>query len=100
MEVNHLHRLSGFCFYLLGLSGFIAYLLVKNNIWAAPSAAWLQMADLPFALSALTYGGLSFYKSLAGDQKKPVLAGVTFVILAVIFGVIVIGNFWGVISGR
>jgi hypothetical protein len=98
VDVHYLHRLSGLCFYVLGLSGFIAYLFVRNNMWPGWSAAWLQIADLPFALSALTYGGLSFYKSLAGDQSKPILGWIVAVVLGVIFGVLVIANFWGVIS--
>lgn len=96
--MHYLHRLSGFCFYILGLSGFVAFLFTKNNLWAGPSSLWLQIADLPFALSALTYGGLGFYFSLSGGQKRPVLGTVTFIVLAVIFGVIMIGNFWGLFA--
>lgn len=88
-----LQHLSGFFFYLLGSTFFIAYILLKNKLWAVESATWIQIADLPLALSALTYGGLSLYLSVRTDASK-ILAWLIGVPLALFFGLIVVLNFW------
>ncbi len=92
-----LHQLSSFFFYVLGGSFFLAYLLLRNGVWPTASALWLQVADLPFAFAAITYGGLSLYSSLATPGKPSrALAIAIGVPLALLFIVLVILNFWGV----
>jgi len=91
--IAHLHRLSGFSFYLLGSSFFIAFVLLKNTLWMNDAALWMQVADLPLAFSALVYGGLSLYLSLRTDESKnlPWLIGVP---LGLFFAMILVMNFW------
>lgn len=88
-----LKNVSGFFFYLLGSSFFIAYVLLKNKLWVTESAVWMQNADLPLAFSALTYGGLSLYLSLRTEESKilPWLIGVP---LGIFFVMILVMNFW------
>lgn len=90
-----LHQLSGVVFYILGLSFFVAWLLMKNAIAPVPAAVWMQVADLPLAFSAIVYGGLSLYQSLhpTGKTTKalPWMIGAP---LAVFFALILAMNFW------
>ncbi len=92
-----LHRLSAFFFYVLGGSFFVAYLLLRNSVWPQASALWLQVADLPFALSAILYGGLSLYASLSTPGKPSrLLAWGIAVPLGLLFVLLLVMNFWGV----
>jgi hypothetical protein len=96
---RYLHSLSSFFFYALGLSFFAAYLLLRNDIWPQLSALWLQVADLPFALCAILYGGLSLYFSLRSpDRSSPLLGLLIGLPLVLLFGAIVAMNFWGMWS--
>ncbi len=94
---KYLQQLSAFFFYALGISFFVAYLLLRNNVVPEWSSLWLQVADLPFAFSAILYGGLSLYLSLLvpGKSSKflPWLIGVPLVAL---FVFLVALNFWGI----
>ena len=91
-----LHRLSAAFFYLLGASFFIAYVLMRNSLWADPATIWMQVADLPLAASAMIYGGTSVYLSLRGDLDHPskALPWVIAIPLVLIFTVMVVMNFW------
>jgi hypothetical protein len=90
------HQLSAFFFYVLGLSFFGAYILLRNGYWGIVPSVWLQAADLPFAFCAVLYGGLSLYVSLH-DPAKPsrALAWGIAVPLGIVFIVLVVLNFWG-----
>jgi hypothetical protein len=91
-----LHRVSGICFYVLGLTYFLAYIGVRNDVLGSTSAVWMQVADLPFALSAITYGGLSFYRSLTTEEGSTPLALGIGIPLTFFFILILFLNFWGV----
>ncbi len=95
--LKFVQQLSAFFFYALGTSFFVAYLLLRNDVWADWSALWLQTADLPFAFSAILYGGLSLYFSLAlpGSTSKKLLWWIGIPLLA-LFTLVVVLNFWGV----
>lgn len=94
---KYLHQLSSFFFYVLGLSIFAAYILLRNEVAGAWSALWLQVIDLPFALTAMAYGGLSLYLSLTRPgQIAPKLAWGIAAPLIALFGVLAVLNFWGV----
>ncbi len=94
--IAHLHRLSAICFYVLGGTFFLAYLMMRNGIAANASAVWMQVADLPFALSAFTFGGLSFYRSLSPDKESKNLGMWIGIPLGVFFLILIVLNFWGV----
>lgn len=94
---RYLHQLSAFFFYVLGLSFFAAYILLRNDVVGEWSALWLQVADLPFILSAVLYGGLSLYFSLVNPGQRSRSLGFAIAIpLALIFLLLVVFNFWGV----
>lgn len=93
--LQYLKQLSGFFFYLLGASFFIAYLLLKNDYYARESAMWLQVADLPLLLSAVIYGGTSLYLSVKNpEEPSRALPYVIAAPLVIFFGVILVMNFW------
>jgi hypothetical protein len=91
-----LKKCSGFFFYLLGLSFFVAYAFIRNRFHVTYAAEWMQVADLPLAFSAVVYGGTSLYLSLTStDESAPrALPWIIGVPLAVIFGLILAMNFW------
>lgn len=92
--MSFLHRLSGFFFYVLGVTYFLAYILLHNRVWPVEAALWMQVADLPFAFAAIFYAGLSFYLSVRGETSSgKVLGWVVAVPLAVLFFFLVALNF-------
>ncbi len=91
--LQHLHRLSAFFFYLLGSSFFIAFALLKYKPLMNNTAVWMQIADLPLAVSAIVYGGLSLYLSLRSDKSR-ILPWLIAVPLMLFFGLILLLNFW------
>ena len=94
--LRYLHHLSAFFFYVLGSSFFVAYILLRNNVYPVWSALWLQVADLPFALTAVLYGGISLYLSLRNPEgTSQWIAWLIGIPLIAVFGVIVCLNFWG-----
>ena len=90
-----LQRIAGFFFFLLGASFFVAYVLLRNNLYADDAAWWMQVADLPLALSAIVYGGTSFIMSMKSPHRTsralPWLIGIP---LGLVFTGILIMNFW------
>ncbi len=87
--LRSLQVVSAFWFSVLGLLLFGAYVLLKNSVGGVMPYAVLQVADLPFALSALTYGGTSFLLSIApGGKVSKALAAVTVVGVLGIFGML------------
>lgn len=94
--ITYLNQLSAVLFYLLGGSFFAAYLVMYNNLspWGS---WWLQVADLPLALTGVLYGGTSLYLSVKPRQKDSVVLGVTIGLpLVVIFISFIVMNFWEV----
>lgn len=89
-----LHQLSAIAFYVLGLSFFVAYALLRRQVGDTWPAWWMQVAELPLALSALLYGGLSVYLSVRGRQGTAwplaILIGLP---LATFFALLVAMNF-------
>ncbi len=98
--ISYLHRLSAILFYLLGGSFFLAYLLMKNDL--TPFAKWwLNTADLPLALVAMLYGGISLYRSVKprnGESTSLLLT--IFLPLIVIFAALLLMNFWPLLSAN
>ena len=87
----YLKHLSGFFFYTLGLSFFVAWVMLRNAVYPQESALWLQTADLPLAFSAVVYGGISLYLSL---RPSKALAWMIAGPLALFFGFVLVMNFW------
>ena len=92
--LTYLQKLSGFFFYFLGSSFFVAFILLRNDLYAREAAIWMQLADLPLVLSAVIYGGLSLYLSLRAPERPSNILPVLIAIpLALFFGVILVMNF-------
>ena len=70
-----LHSISAFCFYLLGSTFFLAYVLQRNVIAGDWPVYWMQVADLPFLLAGLTYGGISLSLSFGEHHKAARIIG-------------------------
>jgi len=96
---SYLHKLTGFLFFILGISLFVAYLLMHNGIYPAESAWWLQRADLSFALTTILYGGTGLYLSIHPKEKPSrTLALVIAIPLVAFFIFIFVLNFWEVLG--
>ncbi len=93
--LRFLHQLSGVFFYLLGLSFFAAWVMIRNLFYVQESAVWMQLADLPLAFCAIVYGGLSLYLSLQdSEHHSKTLAWMITIPLMMFFGLILVMNFW------
>lgn len=96
--VTYLKHLSGFLFYLLGGSFFVAYLLYHNQITPI-GGWWLKVADLPLAFVGVIYGGTSLYLSVKPkDKESPALFYTISVPLVAIFSLLIVLNFWPAIA--
>jgi hypothetical protein len=72
----------------------MAYLLHFNQIGGLWPRWWLAVADLPLALVACLYGGLSLYRSVFGNKLSipgSILIGLP---LLVFFVFLVFLNYW------
>jgi hypothetical protein len=94
--LKFLQQLSAFCFFLLGATFFIGFLLLQNNVQSAWSAWWLQVADLPLLVSAVTYGATSFLLSVKGRKASRALTVIVLVLCALFLAAAFTLNFWGV----
>ncbi|MDP7069350.1 MAG: hypothetical protein QF815_02380 [Candidatus Peribacteraceae bacterium] len=96
--ISYLQKLSGFLFYVLGGSFFLAYMLQYNEVtpWAA---WWLKTADLPLALVGMLFGGSSLYLSVKprGSESRPLFM-IIGIPLVVIFSTLLVMNFWTVLT--
>jgi len=90
-----LRQASAVAFYVLGSSFFLAALLLRNAAGGGWPLWWIQIADLPLALSALLYAGLSLYESVRPAEKhsRALAVGIT-VPLITFFLLIATLNFW------
>ncbi len=97
--VKYLHKLTAFFFFILGITFFTAYFLLKNGMMMTPSAWWMQRADLPFALVTIMYGGLSLFRSLNPNEKPAKALALAIAIpLIAFFLFLVVLNFWEVLG--
>lgn len=72
--LRYLHALSAVLFYLLGLSFFLAYVLLKNAIAVSWMMRWLDIGMLPLLFVSLLYAGLSFRQSLKEASPSRLLS--------------------------
>ena len=93
-----LRTCSAFSFYVLGGSFFLAALFMRNDVGGGDAAIWLQIADLPLALSALMFGGTSLYASLRPERPSRTLAWGIGVPLGLLFLFLVFLNFYEVLE--
>jgi len=94
---EHVKSTAGFFFYLLGISFFSAYLLAFNKVGGVWPRWWMDIADLPLALTACVYGGISLYLSiLQPDKHSKIAAGVIGIALLAVLLFFIALNFWDV----
>lgn len=89
-------QLSAACFYLLGVTFFLAFLFLQNEVQMIWSAWWMQVADLPLLVSAVTYGATSFLLSVKGRKISPILTIIVALLCVLFLGAAITLNFWGV----
>ena len=90
-----LRNFSAWLFYSLGISFFVAYVLLQNEIGIPWPKFWLSVADLPLLLSGLLYGGASLYLSVKKpNEASPILAWIIGLIALAIFVFLASLNFW------
>ncbi len=92
---QYIKAVSGFFFYILGLSFFVAYLFAFNAMGGLWPRWWMDIADLPLTLTACMYGGISLYLSILQPDKHSKIAAVAIGVplLAVLLFFIAL-NFW------
>lgn len=92
--IRTLQSVSGAAFYILGLMLFAGWMMIEWSINPTMGAMWLQGLDLPFAFSAIVYGGVNVYDSVRDDAApSKILPWCIGVPLAILFLVILVLNF-------
>lgn len=92
---RYLHTLSAVLFYVLGISLFSAYILVRNAIGGDMPALILRIGDLPMLAIGMLYGGLSVYLSLRREESPSKTLALTITLpLIALFALFLILNFW------
>jgi hypothetical protein len=91
--LRYLHTLSAICFYALGSSFFISYVLFANNIASSAMQTWLQIGTLPLTLCGLLYGGISVYRSIKDESSSTILLIGIALPLAIFFIFLLLLNF-------
>ena len=96
--ITYFKQLTGFLFYLLGGSFFVAYMLMYNQMTPL-GEWWLKVADLPLAFVGILYGGTSLYLSVKpkNGQSKPLFYSISMPLIAV-FSTLLVLNFWPVFA--
>lgn len=94
-----IHRLSALLFYCLGLTFFLAFVLLRNSIGGSSPEWWIKTSDLALLFVGLLYGGSSLYSSLRKEAEHPSWAllltiGIPFLLLFLSF---VLLNYWSVL---
>lgn len=90
-----IHQLSAFFFYVLGTTFFVAYVLLVKHVLGVWPAWWMQVADLPLALTALLYAGISLYLSLQSSERHSWKLALSIgAPLIVFFALLLVMNFW------
>ncbi|MFA6039567.1 MAG: hypothetical protein WCV62_04690 [Candidatus Peribacteraceae bacterium] len=93
--LHALRQAAAIAFYVLGASFFVAAVLLRNTVGGNVPAWWMQVADLPLALSALLYAGLSLYESVRpGQGHSRMIAVAVTAPLAAFFVLLLALNFW------
>ncbi len=68
--LRFLHSLSAWLFYPLAGSFFVAYLLLRHQLWGEFPLWWLSIMDLPLLLAGVLYGVSSVTISVT-DPDNP-----------------------------
>lgn len=86
------------CFYLLGASFFVAYMLWRNKLLGGLPLLWMQIADLPLLLCGLIFGAASILKGLGEREGVMSLIGWCLAApLTLLFLGFVLLTFWDVL---
>lgn len=98
---SYLHRLAGLLFYVLALSYFVMYMLHFNELLGTFPKWWLHIADLPLAIVAMLYGGMSLYRSVTReDQPSTFVTLLIGIPLTALFALCFVMNFWELLQGE
>lgn len=89
-----LSLLSALVFYPLGMSAFLAYLFLRNDILTPWPAFWLRVVDLPLVGAGLVLGAIALHKSLSDSQTSRGLGWLIGMTATVLFALAVVLNFW------
>ncbi len=90
--------LSALLFYPLGISAFLAYLFLRNDILTPWPAFWLRVIDLPLVGSGLVLGAIALHKSLSDGRTSRSLGWFIGLTVFMLFTLAVVLNFWPLIS--
>ncbi len=90
--------LSAAIFYPLGLSAFLAFLCLRNDLLTPWPAFWLRVVDVPLAGAGLMMGALALHRSLADGETSRGLGWFIGVTAFLLFMIVAALNFWPLLS--
>lgn len=86
--------LSAAVFYPLGLSAFLAFLCLRNDLLTPWPAFWLRVVDVPLAGAGLMMGAIALHRSLSDGETSRGLGWFIGIVAVLIFAIVVALNFW------
>ncbi len=95
---RHLSVIAALVFYPLGLSAFLAFLCLRNEMFIPWPAFWLRVVDLPLVGAGLLLGAIALHRSLADGASSRGLGWFIGCTAGALFVVLIILNFWPLFS--
>jgi hypothetical protein len=93
-NAKNLHDVSAIYFFILAFVYVFAVLAFRNGFMPDLMLTAIRILDVPFALTALIYGGTTIYlQTEREDEEASPWAMIIFAICLLLFGFVVFMNF-------
>ena len=92
---KNLHDVSAVFFFILAFAYMAVALAFRNDYMASLMIFLMRVLDIPFALSALMYGGSGLYLQIneGKENSESVWGYVIFAFSIILFGLVIFINF-------
>ena len=92
---KNLHDVSAVLFFILAFAYVAVALTFRNDYMASLMIFLMRLLDIPFALSALLYGGSGLYLQIneGKENSESVWGYVIFAFSLLLFGLVIFINF-------
>ncbi len=94
MQIDkNIQKIALVFFFILGSLHILAHLMLINEYMPEIAYPAKKILEIPFILTALTYGFISFKISLVTTEKKHTITNIVFAILIIaVFGILIYLN--------
>ncbi|MFC1810242.1 hypothetical protein ACFLZH_01975 [Patescibacteria group bacterium] len=90
---KNIQKIALIFFFVIGFVHILAHLMLLNEYMPEIAVAAKKILEIPFILTALIYGFISFKLSLVTTEKKHTITNIVFAVLIIlIFGILIYLN--------